>query len=172
MFSGNDSYASHIKEDLKNAYTSQGTTPHRTHRLATRGGIGRQRRHRFDSEPGAWGGSCACDSQQHIGRGIAGLVAGAMSMAAGEYVSVHSQADTEQAELQRERTELKADDKGEHEELMEIYIGRGLDPSLAASVQLPACSAGASAGSGVTRILSTRWPSISTTSNRNPPHVK
>jgi VIT1/CCC1 family predicted Fe2+/Mn2+ transporter len=66
--------------------------------------------------------------------GVAGLVAGAMSMAAGEYVSVHSQADTEQAELQRERIELKADDKGEHEELMEIYIGRGLDPSLAKQV--------------------------------------
>jgi hypothetical protein len=66
--------------------------------------------------------------------GVAGLVAGAMSMAAGEYVSVHSQADTEQAELQRERTELKADDKGEHEELMEIYIGRALDPSLAKQV--------------------------------------
>jgi vacuolar iron transporter family protein len=63
--------------------------------------------------------------------GVAGLVAGAMSMAAGEYVSVHSQADTEQAELARERTELTADEKGEHEELMEIYIGRGLDPALA-----------------------------------------
>ncbi len=66
--------------------------------------------------------------------GVAGLVAGAMSMAAGEYVSVHSQADTEQAELQRERTELNADDTGEHEELMEIYIGRGLDPALAKQV--------------------------------------
>ena len=66
--------------------------------------------------------------------GVAGLVAGAMSMAAGEYVSVHSQADTEQAELERERTELHADDRGEHEELMEIYIGRGLDPALAKQV--------------------------------------
>jgi vacuolar iron transporter family protein len=66
--------------------------------------------------------------------GVAGLVAGAMSMAAGEYVSVHSQADTEQAELARERTELTADEKGEHEELMEIYIGRGLDPALAKQV--------------------------------------
>jgi VIT1/CCC1 family predicted Fe2+/Mn2+ transporter len=66
--------------------------------------------------------------------GVAGLVAGAMSMAAGEYVSVHSQADTEQAELARERAELTADDKGEHEELMEIYIGRGLDPALAKQV--------------------------------------
>ena len=66
--------------------------------------------------------------------GVAGLVAGAMSMAAGEYVSVQSQADTEQAELARERTELQADDQGEHEELMAIYVGRGLDPALAKQV--------------------------------------
>ena len=66
--------------------------------------------------------------------GVAGLVAGAMAMAAGEYVSVHSQADTEQAELKRERAELTADDKGEHEELTVIYIARGLDPSLAKQV--------------------------------------
>ena len=59
--------------------------------------------------------------------GVAGLVTGAMAMAAGEYVSVHSQADTEQAELKRERAELKADDKGEHKELMAIYVGRGLE---------------------------------------------
>jgi VIT1/CCC1 family predicted Fe2+/Mn2+ transporter len=57
-----------------------------------------------------------------------------MSMAAGEFVSVHSQADTEQAELERERTELKADDKGEHKELAAIYVARGLDPSLAKQV--------------------------------------
>ena len=57
-----------------------------------------------------------------------------MSTAAGEYVSVHSQADIEQAELERERAELKADDKGEEKELMEIYVGRGLDPSLAKQV--------------------------------------
>src|SRR5712672_3387501 len=57
--------------------------------------------------------------------GVAGLVAGAMSMAAGEYVSVSSQADTEQADLARERAELRADDKGEHKELMAIYVGRG-----------------------------------------------
>src|SRR5580658_9391852 len=60
--------------------------------------------------------------------GIAGLVAGAMSMAAGEYVSVHSQADTEQADLERERVELRTDDEGEHAELTAIYVGRGLDP--------------------------------------------
>jgi VIT1/CCC1 family predicted Fe2+/Mn2+ transporter len=66
--------------------------------------------------------------------GVAGLVAGAMSMAAGEYVSVHSQADTEKAELELERRELKADDKGEQQELTAIYIARGLDPSLAKKV--------------------------------------
>jgi VIT1/CCC1 family predicted Fe2+/Mn2+ transporter len=66
--------------------------------------------------------------------GVAGLVAGAMSMAAGEYVSVHSQADTEQAELTLERAELTADDKGEHKELMAIYVARGLSPSLANQV--------------------------------------
>jgi VIT1/CCC1 family predicted Fe2+/Mn2+ transporter len=66
--------------------------------------------------------------------GVAGLVAGAMSMAAGEYVSVHSQADTEQADLKLERAELKADDKGEHKELQAIYIERGLEPSLAKQV--------------------------------------
>ncbi len=66
--------------------------------------------------------------------GVAGLVAGAMSMAAGEYVSVHSQADTERAELELEREELKTDDVGEHKELMAIYVARGLDPSLAKQV--------------------------------------
>jgi VIT1/CCC1 family predicted Fe2+/Mn2+ transporter len=66
--------------------------------------------------------------------GVAGLVAGAMSMAAGEYVSVHSQADTESADLKRERAELKADDKGEHKELTAIYVARGLEPSLAKQV--------------------------------------
>lgn len=66
--------------------------------------------------------------------GVAGLVAGAMSMAAGEYVSVHSQADTENADLKREAAEIKADDKGEHAELAAIYVGRGLEPSLAAQV--------------------------------------
>ena len=66
--------------------------------------------------------------------GVAGLVAGAMSMAAGEYVSVHSQADTEQADLELERAELKADDQGEHKELTAIYVARGLDPSLAKQV--------------------------------------
>src|ERR1700733_7679474 len=62
--------------------------------------------------------------------GVAGLVAGSMSMAAGEYVSVHSQADTEKAELRRERTEQKKDLPGEHVELADIYVERGLDKVL------------------------------------------
>jgi vacuolar iron transporter family protein len=66
--------------------------------------------------------------------GVAGLVAGAMSMAAGEYVSVHSQADTERAELEVERREIKADLKGEHKELAAIYVSRGLDAGLAKKV--------------------------------------
>lgn len=66
--------------------------------------------------------------------GIAGLVAGAMSMAAGEYVSVHSQADTENADLSRERAELAADPVAEHRELAAIYVGRGLAPDLAQQV--------------------------------------
>jgi VIT1/CCC1 family predicted Fe2+/Mn2+ transporter len=66
--------------------------------------------------------------------GVAGLVAGAMSMAAGEYVSVHSQADTEQAELALERKELNADEKGERRELAAIYVARGLEPALAKQV--------------------------------------
>jgi VIT family len=62
----------------------------------------------------------ACDSQRPFSRRPCGLVAGAMSMAAGEYVSVHSQAATEEAELKLERAELNADDKGEHKELMDL----------------------------------------------------
>jgi VIT1/CCC1 family predicted Fe2+/Mn2+ transporter len=66
--------------------------------------------------------------------GVAGLVAGAMSMAAGEYVSVSSQADTEGADLARARQELATDDKHERSELASIYVSRGLEPALAAQV--------------------------------------
>jgi VIT1/CCC1 family predicted Fe2+/Mn2+ transporter len=66
--------------------------------------------------------------------GVAGLVAGAMSMAAGEYVSVSSQADTEKADLERERRELIENVDFEHRELAAIYVGRGLEPELAAQV--------------------------------------
>jgi vacuolar iron transporter family protein len=66
--------------------------------------------------------------------GVAGLVAGAMSMAAGEYVSVSSQADTEEADLKVERKELATNPAFEHKELAKIYEGRGLDPQLAKQV--------------------------------------
>lgn len=66
--------------------------------------------------------------------GVAGLVAGAMSMAAGEYVSVSSQADAERADLARERKELAANPAQEHEELAAIYVQRGLDRPLASRV--------------------------------------
>jgi VIT1/CCC1 family predicted Fe2+/Mn2+ transporter len=66
--------------------------------------------------------------------GVAGLVAGAMSMAAGEYVSVSSQADTEKADLERERKELETEDESERKELTMIYVDRGLEPALAKQV--------------------------------------
>ncbi|MAT45664.1 MAG: hypothetical protein CL609_25310 [Anaerolineaceae bacterium] len=66
--------------------------------------------------------------------GLAGLVAGAMSMAAGEYVSVSSQADTEKADLARESLELETDREFESQELADIYINRGLEPDLARQV--------------------------------------
>jgi VIT1/CCC1 family predicted Fe2+/Mn2+ transporter len=66
--------------------------------------------------------------------GVAGLVAGAMSMAAGEYVSVSSQADTEKADLHRERLELESNPEFERRELARIYVERGLDSALASQV--------------------------------------
>jgi len=74
------------------------------------------------------------NSQGIILAGVAGLVAGAMSMAAGEYVSVSSQADTERADLARERDELATRPAHEHAELTAIYVQRGLDAELAAKV--------------------------------------
>jgi len=73
-------------------------------------------------------------SHEILVAGVAGLVAGAMSMAAGEYVSVSSQADTERADIERERKELAADAEHEHRELAAIYVQRGLDPALARQV--------------------------------------
>lgn len=78
--------------------------------------------------------SAASDRQTLVVAGIASLVAGAMAMAAGEYVSVHSQADTEQADLARERQELRNDPAAEHCELAASYVARGLQPSLADEV--------------------------------------
>lgn len=78
--------------------------------------------------------TAANSSSEVLLTGIAGLVAGAMSMAAGEYVSVSSQADTERADLGRERLELETDRDAELQELATIYIGRGVEPALARQV--------------------------------------
>ena len=78
--------------------------------------------------------SAAADHRQIFLTGLAGLVAGAMSMAAGEYVSVSSQADTEKADLETERAELEEDRKGELRELAGIYVRRGLSAELAGQV--------------------------------------
>lgn len=78
--------------------------------------------------------SAKADHAEVIVAGIAGLVAGAMSMAAGEFVSVSSQADTERADMAREKRELAEQPTREREELAAIYVGRGLDAALAAQV--------------------------------------
>ncbi len=81
------------------------------------------------------GVASAHSSQQSVLiAGLSGLVAGALSMAAGEYVSVSSQADSEHSDLARERLELKDDPKGELDELTGIYVKRGLDAALARQV--------------------------------------
>jgi vacuolar iron transporter family protein len=78
--------------------------------------------------------AAGADARTVLVTGVAGLVAGAMSMAAGEYVSVHSQADTEKADLARERSELATDPVAELNELTAIYAARGLEPALARQV--------------------------------------
>ena len=81
-------------------------------------------------------GVAAADAEPYaiLLAGVAGVVAGAMSMAAGEYVSVSSQADTEKADLAREQRELDSDPEHEHQELKAIYVNRGLDEGLADAV--------------------------------------
>jgi VIT1/CCC1 family predicted Fe2+/Mn2+ transporter len=78
--------------------------------------------------------SAASTRQEILVAGVAGVVAGALSMAAGEYVSVSSQGDTERADLERERRELATQPKAEEDELTAIYVRRGLDADLARSV--------------------------------------
>jgi VIT1/CCC1 family predicted Fe2+/Mn2+ transporter len=78
--------------------------------------------------------SAAGGANEVLLSGVAGLVAGAMSMAAGEYVSVSSQSDTERADLTRERAELARDPEFERDELAELYVQRGLEPALAKQV--------------------------------------
>jgi VIT1/CCC1 family predicted Fe2+/Mn2+ transporter len=95
--------------------------------MASSSGAWRQRWHRVDRE--SCGRLAAAASRQDVlVAGVAGLVAGALSMAAGEYVSVSSQADTEKADLTRERHELATEPQAEEDELTGIYVRRGLDP--------------------------------------------
>ncbi len=78
--------------------------------------------------------AAAATRQDILVAGVAGLVAGSLSMAAGEYVSVSSQADTEKADLTRERHELATEPQAEEDELTGIYVRRGLEPDLARTV--------------------------------------
>jgi VIT1/CCC1 family predicted Fe2+/Mn2+ transporter len=105
--------------------------------------------------------AAGASSQSILVTGVAGLVAGAMSMAAGEYVSVSSQADTERADLTRESKELAANPDAEHSELTAIYVQRGLDAALASSVatqlmQHDALAAHARDELGITEALAAR----------------
>ena len=105
--------------------------------------------------------AAGASSQGVLVAGVAGLVAGAMSMAAGEYVSVSSQADAERADLDKERKELAANPEHEHEELTAIYVKRGLDAALASSVatqlmQHDAIGAHARDELGISEILAAR----------------
>jgi vacuolar iron transporter family protein len=105
--------------------------------------------------------AAGANSQNILIAGVAGLVAGAMSMAAGEYVSVSSQADTERADLARERKELAEDPKGELAELTDIYVKRGLDAALACRVaakmtEYDALGAHARDELGISEILTAR----------------
>ena len=114
----------------------------RSHELHRLGGIGWLRASVLGANDGIvstssliLGVAAAHASQANILlSGTAALFAGAMSMATGEYVSVHSQADTEAAALAQERAELEVDFAGESSELTEIYVRRGLDQALAAQV--------------------------------------
>ncbi len=103
----------------------------------------------------------AAGSSEILIAGVAGLVAGAMSMAAGEYVSVSSQADTEQADLARERLELESQPDLEREELAQLYAKRGVDIDLARRVaeqlmQKDALEAHAREGIGISEITTAR----------------
>jgi VIT1/CCC1 family predicted Fe2+/Mn2+ transporter len=90
-------------------------------------------------------GVAAAEATRHdvLVAGVAGLVAGALSMAAGEYVSVSSQADTEKADLERERQELATEPQAEEDELTGIYVRRGLEPDIARTVARQLTAAGA-----------------------------
>lgn len=94
----------------------------------------RKRRDHLDGEPDFGSSLCSSPANNLLLTGVAGLVAGAMSMAAGEYVSVSSQSDTEHADLSREKQELANDSEFERRELAQIYVSRGVEPGLARQI--------------------------------------
>jgi VIT1/CCC1 family predicted Fe2+/Mn2+ transporter len=98
------------------------------------GRTSRERRNCVDRKSDSWVASAATPKREVLLAGVAGLVSGAMSMAAGEYVSVSSQSDTEHADLARETRELMTDPEYEKEELAQIYVARGVSPDLARQV--------------------------------------
>jgi VIT1/CCC1 family predicted Fe2+/Mn2+ transporter len=110
-----------------------GKPSRRPHWVVEGGGARSQRRHHLDREIVGVAAAAASHSDVLIA-GVAALVAGAMSMAAGEYVSVSSQSDTERADLARERKELSENAEFELDELAEIYVKRGVDQALARQV--------------------------------------
>ena len=102
--------------------------------MAARSGHGRQRWHRLHSQLGSGCSRSRGDGQEHADHRRGWFGGGALSMAAGEYVSVSSQSDTENADLEKERIELATQPEHEHAELAAIYVGRGLTKALAADV--------------------------------------
>ena len=109
-------------------------TPKRAHRVASRRGVGRQRWPRVNGQSSDWRRRRRMPPEWCAGGRRCRLAAGALAMAAGEYVSVSSHADTERADLEVERREQAQDSEAEVQELAEIYIGRGVDPPLARQV--------------------------------------
>ena len=121
---------------MRRLRTNQHTEPHRTHRIGWLRAAVLGANDGIVSTASLLVGIAAASASQTtlLTTGVAALVAGAMSMAAGEYVSVYSQADTENADLMREKAELAKDPASELQELTSIYIARGLMPDLAAQV--------------------------------------
>jgi VIT1/CCC1 family predicted Fe2+/Mn2+ transporter len=122
------------EDDTSNSYEPNGNASEWARGLVARGGARVGRRHRIDRKPHDWCRGSLRFKAGILVAGVAGLVAGAMSMAVGEYVSVSSQRDAEQADIGREKRELATDPQAELQELALIYEKRGLEKELAMKV--------------------------------------
>jgi len=127
-----------MNQKTNNSQSTQNSEFHRTHRIGWLRAAVLGANDGIVSTASLIVGVAAAEASREsvLVAGLAGLVAGAMSMAAGEYVSVSSQSDTENADLQREREELATDLDSEHAELAAIYVTRGLDAELAKQVAI------------------------------------